>query len=56
MAASKGVNNWNKNWRGLGEVQTITKISASYYQKDVTSPVGNLRKGTPVTYVDSESV
>ena len=56
MAASKGVNNWNKNWRGLGEIQTVIKTSASYYQSDVVRPVGTLRKDTPVTYVDSESV
>ena len=56
MAASKGVNNWNKNWRGLGEIQTVIKTSASYYQSEVVRPVGTLRKDTPVTYVDSESV
>lgn len=57
MAASKGVDNWNKNWKGGGDVSTTIKVtSAAYYsQENSTRSSGNLTKGTPVTYIDNLS-
>ena len=57
MAASKGVDNWNKNWKGMGDVSTTIKVtSAAYYsQENSTRSSGNLTKGTPVTYIDNLS-
>ena len=57
MAASKGVDNWNKNWKGRGDISTIIKVSsASYYPaENVNRKSGNLTKGTAVTYVDNLS-
>lgn len=55
MAATRGVDAWNKHWKGRGNVPTtISKPSAAYYA-DATSTrsVGNFPRGTEVTYVDS---
>ena len=56
MAASKGVKNWNKNWRGLGNTSTIVKFnSVSLYDKDGKKITTTLSKGMPVTYIDNLS-
>lgn len=57
MAASRGADNWNKNWKGRGDVSTIIKVSsAAYYSaENVNKTSGNLTKGTPVTYIDNLS-
>lgn len=56
MAASKGVKNWNRNWRGLGNTSTIVKFnSVSLYDKDGKKITTTLSKGMPVTYIDNLS-
>jgi len=56
MAASKGVDNWNKNWKGKGNIPTTIKsTSASYYEENSSKSIGNLSKGTSVVYIDNLS-
>lgn len=57
MAASKGIDNWNKNWKGGGDILTTIKVtSASYYlEETATRSSGNFPKGTSVTYIDKLS-
>jgi len=57
MAASKGVDNWNKNWKGRGNIPTNIKVtSAAYYSEEkATRSSGNFSKGTSVTYIDNLS-
>ena len=61
MAASRGNENFLKNWRGMGSFQTnIRTITAPYYRKDSDNnnyiKEGNINKGTIVTYEDSETL
>ena len=54
MAASRGNENFLKNWRGIGSFQTnIRTISAPYYRKNPDNnnyiKEGNISKGTIVT-------
>lgn len=57
MAATKGIDNWNKNWKGRGDIPTTIKvISAAYYlEETATRSSGNFPKGTLVTYIDNLS-
>ena len=35
MAASTGVDNWNKNWKGKGNISTLVKDNgATLYEED----------------------
>lgn len=61
MAASRGNENFLKNWRGIGSFQTnIRTISAPYYRKNPDNnnyiKEGNISKGTIVTYEDAETL
>jgi hypothetical protein len=58
MAGSRGIDNWNKNWRGRGNVPTVVKTSsgAPYYeQQNSVSTVGRIPRGTQVVYIDNIS-
>jgi len=58
MAGSRGIDNWNKNWRGRGNVSTVVKTSsgAPYYeQQNSVSTVGRIPRGTQVVYIDNIS-
>jgi len=58
MAGSRGVDNWNKNWRGRGNVPTTIKppTGAPYYADSNSSrTVGTIPRGTAVTYIDGQS-
>jgi hypothetical protein len=57
MAASKGIENWNKHWKGKGNITTSIKVtSAAYYEdEDSNRSSGNLQKGTSVIYIDNLS-
>ena len=54
MAASRGVDSWNKHWRGRGNIPTRIKNTSSPYYSDSSSSrtSGNLPKDTQVTYID----
>lgn len=54
MAASRGVDSWNKHWRGRGNIPTRIKNTSSPYYSDSSSSrtSGNLPKDTEVTYID----
>jgi hypothetical protein len=54
MAASKGVDNWNKNWKGSDRA-TVVKKSAPYYNYGETKSVGFLPIGANVVYIDALS-
>tara|TARA_Y100001937_G_scaffold7101_1_gene9101 strand:+ start:130 stop:1323 length:1194 start_codon:yes stop_codon:yes gene_type:complete len=56
MAASRGSDNWNKNWRGKGDIPTLVKSNDGVlYEEDGTKSNTSLTKGSPVTYIDSQS-
>ena len=58
MAGSRGIDNWNKNWRGRGNVSTVVKSTsgAPYYeQQNSVSTVGRIPRGTQVVYIDNLS-
>ena len=56
MAASRGIDNWNKNWRGQGNKSTFVKVnSATIYEEDGSRSGVVLTKGLPVTYLDNQS-
>ena len=56
MAASRGVDNWNKNWKGQGNISTLVKVnSATIYEEDGSRSTAVLTKGLPVTYLDKQS-
>lgn len=58
MAGSRGIDNWNKNWRGRGNVPTVVKTSsgAPYYeQQNSVSTVGRIPRGAQVVYIDNIS-
>ena len=56
MTASTGSENWKDNWKGQGDITTMIKVvDATIYDKDNKRLPQKLSKGTPVTYVDSES-
>ena len=54
MAASTGVDNWNKNWKG-SDRPTIIKKPSPYYNYNDNRSLGFLPQGTSVTYIDSLS-
>ena len=54
MAASKGIDNWNKNWRG-SDRSTVVKKSGPYYNYGETRSVGLLPMGANVVYIDALS-
>jgi len=56
MAASRGVDNWNDNFKGQGDVSTIAKVdTAILYEEGGNRSEQKLTRGTPVTYIDSQS-
>ena len=56
MAATKGVDNWNKNWRSLGNIPTVVKNNSSVlYEQDGTKSSTVASSGTSVIYMDSLS-
>ena len=56
MAASRGIDNWNKNWKGQGNKSTFVKVnSATIYEEDGSRSGVVLTKGLPVTYLDNQS-
>ena len=56
MAASQGVDNWNKNWKGRGNISTFVKVnSATLYEEDGSRSGVVVTKGLPVTYLDNQS-
>ena len=56
MAASQGVDNWNKNWKGRGNISTFVKVnSATLYEEDGSRSGAVVTKGLPVTYLDNQS-
>ena len=56
MAASRGIDNWNKNWKGQGNKSTFVKVnSATIYEEDGSRSGIVLTKGLPVTYLDNQS-
>jgi hypothetical protein len=54
MAASKGVDNWNKNWKG-SDRSTVVKKSGPYYNYGETRSIGLLPMGASVVYIDALS-
>lgn len=52
MAASKGVDNWNKNWKG-SDKPTVIKKAAPYYRYNENRSIGLLPIGASVTYIDA---
>jgi hypothetical protein len=54
MAASKGVDNWNKNWKG-SDRSTVVKKSGPYYNYGETRSIGLLPMGANVVYIDALS-
>ena len=56
MAASRGVDNWNDNFKDQGDVSTVAKVDTGVlYEKSGNRSTQQLTRGTPVTYIDSES-
>ena len=56
MAASRGVDNWNKNWKGQGDIQSQSKVNGGIlYEEDGGRVLNVLSKGQPVTYIDKDS-
>ena len=56
MAASRGVDNWNDNFKGQGDVSTVAKVDTGIlYEENGNRSTQQLTRGTPVTYIDSES-
>jgi hypothetical protein len=56
MAASRGVDNWNDNFKGQGDVSTVAKVDTGIlYEENGNRLTQQLTRGTPVTYIDSQS-
>ena len=56
MAASRGVDNWNENFKGQGDVSTVAKVDTGVlYEESGNRSEQKLTRGTPVTYIDSQS-
>ena len=56
MAASRGVDNWNDNFKGQGDVSTVAKVDTGVlYEENGNRSSQQLTRGTPVTYIDSQS-
>ena len=56
MAASRGVDNWNDNFKGQGDISTVVKVdTAVLYEENGNRSAQKLTRGTPITYIDSES-
>ena len=56
MAASRGADNWNKNWKGQGDIQSVSKVNGGVlYEEDGGRLPNVLSKGTAITYIDSQS-
>ena len=56
MAASRGVDNWNDNFKGQGDVSTVAKVDTGIlYEENGNRSTQQLTRGTPVTYIDSQS-
>ena len=56
MTAKTGSDNWQDNWKGQGDKSTIIKVvDATIYDEDNKRLPQKLSKGTPVTYLDSQS-
>ena len=56
MAASRGVDNWNDNFKGQGDISTVAKVDTGIlYEENGNRSTQQLTRGTPVTYIDSES-
>ena len=56
MAASRGVDNWNDNFKGQGDISTVAKVDTGIlYEENGNRSTQQLTRGTPVTYIDSQS-
>ena len=56
MTAKTGSRNWEDNWKGQGDITTMIKVvDATIYDEDNKRLPQKLSKGTPVTYIDSQS-
>ena len=56
MAASRGVDNWNDNFKGQGDISTVAKVDTGVlYEENGNRSTQQLTRGTPVTYIDSQS-
>ena len=56
MTAKTGLRNWEDNWKGQGDITTMIKVvDATMYDEDNKRLPQKLSKGTPVTYIDSQS-
>ena len=56
MAASRGVDNWSDNFKGQGDVSTVAKVdTAVLYEQNGNRSDKKLTRGTPITYIDSQS-
>ena len=56
MAASRGVDNWNRNWKGQGDISSMSKVdSGILYEENGNRVDQTLTRGTPVTYIDGQS-
>ena len=56
MAASRGVDNWNSNWKGQGDITSMSKVdSGVLYEENGNRVTQTLGRGTPVTYIDNQS-
>lgn len=55
MAATRGSDNWDKHWRGQGNISTRIKTPSALYYTDpnLSRSSGNLSKNTQVTYIDN---
>ena len=56
MAASRGVDNWNDNFKGQGDISTLAKVdTAILYEENGNRSSQQLTRGVPVTYIDNQS-
>ena len=56
MAASRGVDNWNDNFKGQGDISTLAKVdTAILYEENGNRSSQQLTRGAPVTYIDNQS-
>ena len=56
MAASRGVDNWNDNFKGQGDISTVAKVdNGVLYEENGNRSTQQLTRGTPVTYIDNQS-
>lgn len=56
--ASYGYKNWNRNWKGSDKQSVVKKSFSPYYKSNnngTFTKIGSLVKGTPITYIDSET-